>query len=217
MSEFFVLEMEKAWRDGRVCLHPTDTLPGLSFDPHQSPAWDALRAVKQRPQEKSPIALVARLDQALKLWQALPGVWPQILGALWPGPLSVIWYASAECAPYLKSPDGTCALRSPLFSASCSWMQDLLERIEGGFPTTSVNRSGEAACGSWDEAVAWVQRYDPNIYVPPGAPLASRTDKTIMPSTLLRIVDASSYEILREGAMARSSIEKMVETYVRHI
>ena len=215
MSKAEVTALLQAWREGRVCLHPTDTLPGLSFDPTQAEAWQTLLTIKQRPSEKSPIALIASIETGQQLWEALPGSWASILRDLWPSPLSVVWRARASCPPFLKASDGTCALRLP--SLPDAWMNEALLKSGVAFPTTSINRSGEAPCQTWDEAVAWVKRYAPEVFVP-ALPVRQLVQaKPGLPSTVLRIVDARTYEILREGAVARSHIEHIVETYVRDI
>lgn len=209
MSKAVLEEFLAAWQSGKVCLHPTDTLPGLSFDPRQKKAWQSLLAIKERPPEKSPIALVATFEQAAANWAPLPGSWSQILGALWPGPLSVIWEANATCPEYLRAADGTVALRCPQLSDA--WMREALLKLECPFPTSSVNRSGEAASRTWAEACHWALQF-PALHVPP---LSSdeRGKSESKPSTLLRIIDARRWEILREGALDRSTI---VEEFARH-
>lgn len=204
-----------AWRRGRVCLHPTDTLPGLSFNPQLTSAWNDFLAIKQRAATKSSIALVADIGAAEKIWQTLPGSWPAVLRGLWPGPLSVVWRAKFPAPPILTSAEGEIALRFPLLSDL--WMNEALLQLGGAFPTSSVNHAGEAPCQTWSEAVAWVKEHHPEVYVTSLPCKKAASSGVSQPSTLIRIVDGEHWEILREGAMPLAFISEEVARHDRNI
>ncbi|MES2746306.1 MAG: Sua5/YciO/YrdC/YwlC family protein, partial [Bdellovibrionota bacterium] len=156
----------KAWLGGKVCLHPTDTLPGLSFHPELKSAEEDFMAIKERPDDKRPISLIA--DRALtnRYWQTLPPLWDKALQKLWPSSLSVIWLASDACPKSLVAIDGTTAFRLPQWTQDKLWMRDLLLKVNLPFPSSSVNRSGETAEVSWAGAVAFCAHAPREVIVP---------------------------------------------------
>jgi L-threonylcarbamoyladenylate synthase len=207
--------LQTAWKDGLVCLHPTDTLPGLSFDPRSDRAWQRFLAIKQRAPEKSPIALIADWAMAERCWMPLPPGWDACLQALWPASLSVVWKADGRCPKHLLAADATCSLRMPDWSADTEWMRDLLLEINTPFPSSSVNRSGDPAIADWDQAVGFLQPFVHNksAFVPlvPRAPMVGSS------STLIRIEDNGDWTLLRPGTVSRDQIEREVKTYVQHL
>jgi tRNA A37 threonylcarbamoyladenosine synthetase subunit TsaC/SUA5/YrdC len=203
-----------AWLSGKVCLHPTDTLPGLSFNPRLEQAEANFIAVKDRSPEKSPISLVASWDLVARTWQPLPGRWPEMLKSLWPSSLSVIWKASADCPKPLLASDGSCGLRMPDWSEDKIWMQELLVKLDAAFPSSSVNRSGEPAISDWATAAKFLETSGQSIYVPPLEPVAENILKN-KPSTLIRIAEDGSWELLREGAVSADTIHKTWDLYAK--
>jgi L-threonylcarbamoyladenylate synthase len=185
----------KNFRQGHVCLHPTDSLPGLTFDPFNPAAFDALTAVKGERLGKGFIGLVDSMDTALRFWEPLPGDWEQRLRKLWPAPLSVIWTPSRRAPRCMLAPEGTLALRVPLLDPALDWFSECLLALGHPIPTTSVNRVGEPAATTWDAAREAV-RSSPNVFFPvdPVPPLTGQ------PSTLIRLLPDGQYEILRQGA-----------------
>lgn len=206
-------EFISAWSAGKVCLHPTDTLPGLSFNPRSKAAEANFIAVKERSPEKSPISLVASWDLALRCWQPLPGRSAEILKNLWPSSLSVIWKASGDCPKPLLASDGSCGLRMPDWSADKIWMRDMLLQLDAAFPSSSVNRSGDPAIADWDLAAEFLQASGQSFYVPPIERSAGNVGKK--PSTLIRIEDDGSWTLLREGAVSADTIHKTWDLYAK--
>jgi len=204
-----------AWQSGLICLHPTDTIPGISFRPDLPLAWDRLRAIKGRQADQTCIALAPDFESAMNYWQKLPDGWHQVLAELWPAPLSVIWLADKSCPSSLCRADGSIALRVPLYESSQSWMIELMRRLGQVFPTTSVNRSGEAAAATWQAALDWMGIYGAACAVPAWVQdeLALQ-EKDHLPSTLIRIVDsidkADCYQVLREGIVLKQTIDKVM-------
>jgi tRNA threonylcarbamoyl adenosine modification protein (Sua5/YciO/YrdC/YwlC family) len=186
----------KAWLGGAVCLHPTDTLPGLSANPLDQSAVDELRAFKQRDSLRSFISLVPDFAHAQRYWLPLPPKWKTLLLKFWPGPLSVVWKASALAPAAMVGTDGTIALRCPRFSPSNAWMHEVLREVSLPLPTTSVNRAGEPPHSHW--AAAKKMAESAKFYVPEGV---IETDQGAQASTLIRIKDDGGYELLRAGAL----------------
>ncbi len=209
-------EYAGAWMSGKVCLHPTDTLPGLSFNPNSPAAEQAFLALKHRPAEKSPISLISSWEQASRYWQTLPTAWHEILRDLWPSSLSVIWKASEKCPKSLIAADGSCGLRMPEWTKDTAWMHQVLIRLNTAFPSSSVNRSGEPSATDWAAAVALVQDLGPNIYIPRFMPRPVEWHQSsAAPSTLIRIEEDGGWTILREGVLSRFAIQKKWEQHAK--
>jgi tRNA A37 threonylcarbamoyladenosine synthetase subunit TsaC/SUA5/YrdC len=206
---------------GAVALHPTDTLPGLTADPRLGVGVAALTRLKGRPDGKPLIGLVAGLDAARRWWAPLPAGWERSLAKLWPGPVTVVWRASAEAPRALVSPDGTIALRSPALAADDAWFLDVLAQVHVPLPSTSVNSAGGQPARTWDEAVGAlaelkasagcepVETHVPPKVVPSHAAALLEGASAPRPSTVIRIAasdGAPRYELLRAGALSEAAV-----------
>jgi L-threonylcarbamoyladenylate synthase len=193
---------------GRVCLHPTDTLPGLTFDPRHPAAIRKISEIKQREKSKSFIGLVRDLSSAESYWQSLPGRWRRFLTLAWPGPLSVVWHAGSAAPLFLVSEEGTICLRVPKYMDATHWMKAVLDHAAFPMPTTSVNVSGEPANVTWESAAAFAA--DKEIYVPE-IPAKERAVAGGSPSTVLRIIDSENFKIVRAGVLSLSQIQDWLD------
>ncbi|MCB9229880.1 MAG: Sua5/YciO/YrdC/YwlC family protein [Deltaproteobacteria bacterium] len=199
----------QAWRTGQLCLHPTDTIPGVSFHPEIPDALQALYRFKQRPENKPVISLIADLSQASCWWSPLTARESLFLSKIWPSAVSVIRKASEKAPPLLLSERGELALRFPDWPETLYWMRDILQQINSPFPTSSVNISGEAPAITWEDAKKAVR--NSNVFIPEliscDAPSGNK-----QPSTVIRLYqDSSSPEILRAGAVDQNTILRLWE------
>lgn len=195
---------------GRVCVHPTDTLLGLTFDPSSQDARDALGRLKGRPEDKPCLGLVSSLEKAKRFFAPLPLGWEQTLARLWPGPLSVVWEASPEAPRSLLAKDGTIGLRVPALPETAAWFQAVLESCDLPLPTTSVNRAGEPAMTRLAEArSAWEGHAE--LYAPEFPQVDTTSHGTAQPSTVIRLRADGAFEVIRRGAMP---VEKIFDEMV---
>ena len=209
-------EYADAWLSGNVCLHPTDTVPGLSFNPHLALAEQNFIALKARTPDKSPISLISSWEVSARCWRPLPGSWEDILRNLWRSTLSVVWLASAKCPKPLIAADGTCGLRMPEWTQDTAWMHQLLVRLNSPFPSSSVNQSGQPGAIDWISAVAFLKGRD-GVYVPKLTPrqIESHQERSLSPSTVIRLEEDGSLDIIREGVLSRGAIKKKWEQYAK--
>ena len=197
LQELFLEHLEKDF----VCLHPTDTIPGIGFNPLKTKGHQGIIDIKQRNPNKPFIGFVGSIDKALKCWKDLPGNWNEVLEKLWPCSMSVIWKASSEAPRSLVFEDQTIALRFPKFKEDFSWMAEVLKSLDYPLPSTSVNRTAEYPCVSWDEALDFLKGI-PNVYIPD----TSITIDTFQSSTLIRILEDGSFSMIREGPVSKATI-----------
>ena len=201
-------EFLRAYSSGSVCLHPTDTIPGLTFDPFHRDAFKSFVQVKTRPPSKSLLGLVGSIDVALKYWQPLPGHWHSILRTLWPAPLSVVWTASEHCPKSLRNEDNTAGFRMPDLDESYQWFTEILHEIDHPLPTTSVNTSGQPPITDWQQAASFLQD-QPNCW-------ATNLDGPLnsTPSTVIALDEHGGFQVLRHGAFDPQNIQQSASNIV---
>lgn len=190
---------------GQMALHPTDTLPGLTFHPSHAGGLEALRAWKGREVTKTFIGLCADAPSAFSFWDDLPDLWRERLGRVWPAPLSVIWPAAAQAPAALRAQDGTIALRVPRLENGTTWLLEAMKLLALPLPTTSVNRSGMPPAKTWREAVRMVEA-SPDIFIPQWTPDVEFA--SVPPSTLVRLAPNGDWKVEREGAVTASQLLK---------
>ncbi len=197
-----------AFQSGQVCLHPTDTIPGLCFDPLNPLAKKNLEKIKGRGLNKGFVCLVSSLEKALTWWQPLPEKWHQALTRLWPGPLTVVWSNKSAPVSVLDPFDKTLALRYPHLDEKQVWFQKVLQSLEVALPSTSCNKSNEPPKTSWHEARDFSCSQKPEIFIPSiDDPVLQENQ---LPSTIVRILPDGSYKILREGPITSEKIDRLL-------
>lgn len=194
------------WTRGRLCLHPTDTLPGLSFHPDSVEGKEALLRFKERDQLKPFIGLVSDPDQAQLWWQPLSEREKLFLTLLWPDSVSVVRPSGKTAPASMCSPQGELALRCPKWPEHLLWMKDVLRESSIPFPTTSINKSGEPPATTRNEAVEMLKGQ--NVFIPDYMEPSQAVKG--LPSTVIRIhASGASPGILREGAVSSEHILKL--------
>lgn len=187
-----------------VCLHPTDTLPGLTFHPLKEKAIQKIYQFKKERNQKPFVSLASDINSALSFFKPLPSNWHKVLEKIWPAPLSVIWEANDQCPAILKANDNTTAIRVPILPKEAQWLYEVMSDIKLPLPTTSANRSGETPAKSIKAARDILQN-EPHFFLP-DIKESEEKDPLQKPSTLIRIYEDMSYTVIREGAF---SIEKL--------
>lgn len=178
-----------AYRQQLLCIHPTDTLWGLTCDLERARhrLLDYKGSMNKR---RGFVRLVATINEALTLWQPLPGDWPDLLNNLWPSPLTVVWKSKTT---NLET-DGTLALRVPDLPTTSLWFKDCLAEL-GPLISTSVNVSGQPPLSCREIRETLIN--DPRFYLPPTLDDNEQTGKA---STVIALTSDGKFKILRSGA-----------------
>ena len=132
-------EVVEAIRAGKTVILPTDTVYGLCTTPYRSEATEQLYRLKGR-EAAQPTAIVAHdLDFLLELVPELRGRTETILGALLPGPYTIVVPNPARRYRWLTGarPD-TIGVRVPALPKEANW---IVERV-GAIVATSANLAG---------------------------------------------------------------------------
>jgi tRNA A37 threonylcarbamoyladenosine synthetase subunit TsaC/SUA5/YrdC len=189
---------------GKLLLHPTDTIPGLGFHPLHSAAYRNLAEVKKRRLDQPCSAICASTDLAFSFFEGLSLNQQSFLNAVWPDSLTVIATASHRAPPLLVSGSGKIGLR--VAKIENEWFQELLKDIHLPLPSTSVNTHGVTPAGTWEEAVTFAKDFPTQIYVPDLAPGSCERSLATshLPSTILEFLDERRVRYIRPGKVTLS-------------
>jgi len=130
---------------GGVVAYPTEAVFGLGCDPRQASAVTRLLALKERPAAKGLILIATDLHQ-LEPWIApLSADVEARVTATWPGPVTWLLPAAADCPHHVRGDHDTLAARvtdHPVAAALCrAWGGALVStsaNVSGGEPARSA-------------------------------------------------------------------------------
>jgi L-threonylcarbamoyladenylate synthase len=191
--------LEQCVGDGGIAVFPTDTVYAIGCDPAQPAAIERIHGLKGRDADK-PSAVMFFSPLAMReLISALGPRTRDAVGALLPGPVTLVVHNPQHRYPHACRADperlGVRLIERPLAGARCAIFQ------------TSANRSGEPAPVSFGDL-------DPEILA--GADLA--IDGGELAGVASTVVDLSAIEsgggwsVLREGAMAPDEVEHRLQS-----
>lgn len=196
----------KAFRGGQVCVHPTDTIPGLTCDPFNSKAVERLNEIKKRTLSKTFVGLVPSIDKALESWIELPRFWGQALREIWPKPITFVWKGRENLPTCLLSERGEIALRYPILGKDTQWLYKVLKELPYPLPSTSINDQGQPPLVSKKEVENFCELN--KVFLPE---MIFEKSPRAQPSTVIRILDAEKFEFLREGAISKQTFITLLD------
>ncbi len=122
---------------GEVAILPTDTIYGIHADAKNEDAVARMIEIKGRDDRKPFVVLCSSLEQAESLGAILSEPLRELLGSLWPAPLTAL----VELRKPIAATRGQSkiAIRVP----ASEWLRQLIE-LSGPLASTSVNPSGDA-------------------------------------------------------------------------
>ncbi len=141
-------EIEKAvevLKNGGTLLYPTDTVWGIGCDATNEEAVAKVYQIKQRPDHKALITLVADVEQLEQYVGPIPAVVKPLLGE--ERPTTIIYPKAEGLASNLVGADGSAAIRIPK-SAFCV---ALIKALGHALVSTSANISGEPTALHYDD------------------------------------------------------------------
>jgi L-threonylcarbamoyladenylate synthase len=124
-------------RSGGLILYPTDTIWGIGCDATDEEAVKKIFALKQRPEAKSLVILLADVRDLLKyVAHPSPDIADIIAG--FDRPTTVIYEGALDLAPNVINSDGTVAIRI----VQDTFCRHLIKRLRKPLVSTSANISG---------------------------------------------------------------------------
>jgi L-threonylcarbamoyladenylate synthase len=186
-----------AVQEGQLVVLPTDTVYGVGADAFNAVAVTALLAAKGRGRNMPPPVLVGSVAAAAALTESLGPFGQDLIDEFWPGPLTLVFRASATLMWDLGETMGTVAVRMPLHPVAL----DLLRRT-GPMAVSSANRHSLPAATTAAEAEN--QLGDAiSVYLDGGACADN------VPSTILDLTGTVP-RMLRAGALSIDELRKVV-------
>ena len=182
----------------------TDTILGL-LAPITSEGYKQLVTLKGKRQAK-PFVVLTGSTNKLATFVDQENVSPRLrsfLDKIWPGPATIIFKARKDLPTWLKSADGTIALRCPAHHG----LQQLLTSFDGLF-STSANKSGGALPKT-------IEEIHPDLLTNCGALVLDAPSETLAqkPSTILDcstilLKPQGAIRLIREGSYPIDMLEK---------
>ena len=185
-------------RVGGLVVYPTDTLYGIGANALNPRAVAELYEVKRREENKPVLVLIDSIKSLESLVSNIPPAAYKMMGAFWPGPLTLVFKVARGLPEALIRHGKTIAVRIPLSTLCMS----LLQKAGCPITATSANISGQLT----PETIAEIQKQlgsGVDLYVDAGVLPQS------MPSTVVDVTDASP-RILRDGAVPRERIREFI-------
>ena len=134
---------------GGVSAFPTDTLYGLGCSLFDVRAVEMVARLKRRDLSLAVISLIPTPSQVYGLASDVPPVAERLIQHFWPGPLSMIFMASAVVPAPVRGAGGTVALRCP----KDHLCERLLGRIGGPVVASSANLTGQRPAQTAEEVI----------------------------------------------------------------
>ena len=136
-----ISEAARLVQEGGLVAFPTETVYGLGANALDEKAIERIYKVKGRRADKPLALLVADRDAVKGLAAWIPDYALRLMDGYWPGPLTLIFKASREVPPSVKSPEGTIGVRMPDHLVAL----ELIRKSGVLLAATSANLSGEAS------------------------------------------------------------------------
>lgn len=174
-------------RSGGLILYPTDTIWGIGCDATDEEAVKKVFALKQRPEAKSLVILLADVRDLLKYVAHTPPDIADIIAGF-DRPTTVIYEGALDLAPSVINIDGTVAIRI----VQDTFCRHLIKRLRKPLVSTSANISGQPSPANFGEVTAEVK--EGVDYV-----VGYRQDDTTpaQPSRIIRLLKDGSVQVIR--------------------
>lgn len=180
----------EALREGELVAFPTETVYGLAANADRPDALERLQEAKGRPKGKPFTFLVAEATEVERQVGKPPPAARALMGAFWPGPLTLVLRGKGEETVGFRVPDETIAL-------------DLIRAAGVRLVAPSANRSGSAEPQTAEDVEREL-----------GGRIALILDggrvRLGVPSTVV-FVDDRSHRVLRAGAIGTERIQQVLQ------
>jgi L-threonylcarbamoyladenylate synthase len=174
-------------RTGGLILYPTDTIWGIGCDATDEEAVKKVFALKQRPEAKSLVILLADVRDLLKyVAHPRPDIADMIAG--FDRPTTVIYEGALDLAPNVINSDGTVAIRI----VQDTFCRHLIKRLRKPLVSTSANISGHPSPVAFRDVDAAIKEgvdYVVNYRQDDTTPAA--------PSRIIKLLKDGSVQVIR--------------------
>lgn len=180
-------EAVKVLKAGGTILYPTDTIWGIGCDATNKEAVEKVFAIKERPDSKSLITLVADTDMLYKYVEEVPQIALELIEVN-DRPMTIIYPKGAGLAENVIAEDGSVGIRIPM-SKFCV---QLMKRLHRPIVSTSANISGTASPKNYGEIAPEILKAVDYIVSP-----EMEEQSTHTASQIIKVGTGSEIEIIR--------------------
>jgi L-threonylcarbamoyladenylate synthase len=205
-------------RRGGIVAFPTETVYGLGANAARQVAIEALYRLKQRPADHPLIVHVAGVADASS-WARLNPAALSLIGALWPGPLTLVLPRRADSPAYACAGQKTIALRCPSHPVARALLNRFSALGGKGVAAPSANPYGRISPTDADQveedlqammqahALGRKRLHDPQIpdcWLIDGGACEAGIESTVLD------LSTEQARVLRPGAIPRQQIEALL-------
>ena len=183
---------------GGLIVYPTETIYGIGSNALNRRGIIRLQSLKRRAEPRPILVLVPNIGAVAQLVSGTTAPARKLMESFWPGPLTLVFRASALVPAELIQGRGTVGIRVP----SCNLCLRLLEMCECPITSTSANISGETPLDSIEE-MKKVLTPGIDLYLDAGVLPKSK------PSTVVDVT-GDVPRIIRDGAVSVESLRRVV-------
>ena len=193
-----IKEATAVLKNGGIIVYPTETVYGIGCDPFNMDAYEKVRGLKKRLDNKSYLLLASSLSQVEECAGELEAIPRRLADVFWPGPLTMVIKPSNQVPAYLLGVSNGIAFRVTSHPVAASLAREF------GHPiiSTSANITGQSPIITYEKALSV---------------FGDRADLVIENSERLQgtpstVIDLTSHypQILREGSIPQSQIEEVL-------
>ncbi len=185
---------------GGVIAYPTETFYGLGVDALNENAIRKIFDLKGRNFNNPISIIIASQDNLGSLVDEVPACAVKLMQFFWPGPLTIVFKASAKISPLLTAQTGKIGIRISSHPGATA----IAQKLGRPLTATSANLSGATECSTAAEVSAQIgNKIDALVDM---GKTAGGLGSTIIDVTI------SPPQILREGVISRISIDQCLES-----
>ncbi len=198
-------------QNGKVVVLPTETVYGLAASTRQEDAVRRLVEIKQR-RNGHPMPLAFHgIRQISEFATEMSPLAERLVRRCWPGPVSLVLDMSNRISEFHHLPESVRTLVSEAGTVCCRvpghhFTAAVLKELDEPVVLTSANRTGRPEAADAEEIISELGA-EIDLLVDDGPVIEGK------PSTILRIT-GDHYELLREGAVKRDTIERLTATMI---
>ena len=172
---------------GKIVAFPTETVYGLGVCADNNTAIDNLYSVKRRSRDKKLSIMISKTEEVSKYVKHVPLIAKKLIGAFWPGPLTIILDLDDNSTVGLRNPDNRV-------------IRDLINEVAVPIASTSANISGGSPA---IDAQQVISNFSDKIdVVLDGGPAEAGN-----PSTIVKVWD-DTYKIIRHGVIGKERLSR---------
>lgn len=185
-------------RSGGILAYPTETFYGLGAAASSPAAVEKIFEIKGRHQQNPIPLIIGDTSMLACLVEDIPEKARLLMEKFWPGPLTLVFRASATVNPALTGGTGKIGIRL----SSHPLARALSREIAGAITATSANLTGASECVSAQEVISSLE--DRVQAVVDGGPTPGGKGSTVID------ISSSPPRIFRYGTVPAEAIERIL-------